>query len=188
MQQFWVSFRPNLLWRDHVCLQVDKTIIVPGHLVGKIIGKVTFWTTCFYWIRSHRNGSTVYWIHVRSSGSNHQKDGRRHGCTDQHGFCRAARRLMFGCKALFWFVSCWFVSGVAHKLLSLPVAPGGGKAVVITTADPAIRERAKARNAMPIRSLHDGRRVPVKTRFFQAHVQSWIKDQAWNRESFWTVL
>ena len=34
-----------------------------------------------------------------------------------------------------------------HKLLSLPVAPGGGKAVVITTADPAIRERAKARNA-----------------------------------------
>ncbi|CAL1130796.1 unnamed protein product [Cladocopium goreaui] len=73
---------------------VDKTIIVPGHLVGKIIGPA---------------GATIKKM-AADTGAQINMDS--------------------------------------------VVQPGGGKAVVITAADPAARERAKA------------------------HVQSWIKDQA----------
>lgn len=61
----WSTFDPiypNLLWRDHVCLQVDKSIIVPGHLVGKIIGKVTFCATCFSWMQRHHNESILQFM------------------------------------------------------------------------------------------------------------------------------
>ena len=95
----------------------------------------------------------------RSCRSDHQKDGSRHWRTDQHGFCGAARQgksfhpaLGVTAQPLKLHEASMYHYLVLHNAMSCSTKIwsaecfellGGGKAVVITAADPAARERAK---------------------------------------------
>lgn len=96
----------------------------------------------------------------RPSGCHHQEDGRRHGGPDQHGLGGAARLILGLDKAKSKEQTCWNMLeqsttnwdlGVAvasiHLNRTVLTRSGGGKAVVITAADPAARERAKVQKA-----------------------------------------